>query len=82
MNVKEVKPPDMKSHPAIQPQTQQAVQSHPCNVQELSDGSLQITFPVDDPQIIRRLKSRAGTMPLSRYMWENILKRAVVDHVL
>lgn len=50
-----------------------------CTVKEVGEG-LEVTFLVD-PDIAKRIKSRAGTMPLYRYMWENVLNRAVTDHV-
>ena len=51
-----------------------------CEVVDQPDGSVIITLRVD-AQPMKRHRSRAGTMDLSRYMWENILKRAVIDSV-
>jgi hypothetical protein len=49
-----------------------------CQVVENSDGSLEIMYKVEE-HIARRLRSRAHTMPLTRYVEENILKRAFYD---
>jgi hypothetical protein len=57
-----------------------AVKAPLCTVAENADGTLTITVGVDEA-ITKRLKLRAQTMPLERYIWENILKRAFVDHV-
>lgn len=54
--------------------------AEPCQVSDNSDGSLSVSFRVDE-FAAKRLKLRANGMPLSRYMWENILKGVVDGHV-
>lgn len=44
------------------------------------DGRITVTFLVDVTEASRIVRRAAG-MDLSRYMWENILNRAVQDHV-
>jgi hypothetical protein len=51
-----------------------------CAVSQHPDGSLLIEFVIA-PSEAKRIKSRAGVMELSRYIYENILFRAVSDHV-
>jgi hypothetical protein len=52
-----------------------------CEVADQPDGSVIITLRINDPTAMRRHRSRAGVMDLGKYLWENILKRAVVDSV-
>jgi hypothetical protein len=69
--IKEVEPPTLPTP---------AVPAHyPCSVTEKPEG-LSVTFTIE-PSLIKRYKTRAGNMPLERYIWENLLARAVVDHV-
>lgn len=51
-----------------------------CEVSDLPDGSVIITLHVES-HIMKRHRLRAGTMQIERYMWENILNRALVDSV-
>ena len=51
-----------------------------CEAVDLPDGSVIITVHVD-PQVIKRHRLRAGGMDINRYMWENVLHRALVDSV-
>ncbi len=44
------------------------------------DGGIQVSFLIE-PDVAKRLIRRAGGMQLERYLWENVLYRAVVDHV-
>jgi len=44
------------------------------------DGGIQVHFLIE-PADAARLMRRAQTMPLSRYIWENIVRRAVQDHI-
>lgn len=60
--------------------TVQSVETGPCEVVDRPDGGLSVTVQVDST-IAQRLRLRAQTMPLDRYLWENILKRAIADHV-
>lgn len=52
----------------------------PCFVRDQPGGGLSVTFQVD-AQTTARLKARAQSMDLSRYIYENILKPAVSTHV-
>lgn len=51
-----------------------------CVVETLPDQSVIITLRVD-AATMKRHKSRANGMDLSKYMWDNILHRALVDSV-
>ena len=51
-----------------------------CKVEKLKDGGFGVTFYVD-PDAAIRLTRRAGTQPVSKYMFENILYRAVLAEV-
>ena len=53
---------------------------NPCEVSDLPDGSVIITLRVD-AHIIKRHRLRANGMEIGRYLWENILHRAMVDSV-
>ena len=54
---------------------------HPnCEVVSLPDESVIITLQMD-AVTMNRHRRRAGTMDLSRYLWENVLHRALVDSV-
>jgi hypothetical protein len=50
-----------------------------CTTEDVHDG-LKVTFLID-PLQAKRLKMRAGTRPLYKYLWENILQRAVDSEV-
>lgn len=62
------------------PKTSGPTPAQNCRVELQPDGKLVVSFLVDE-LATRRLRSRAGAMDLATYLWENILKRAVVDHV-
>lgn len=52
-----------------------------CSVSESNpDGSVHVTFlmPAD---VTRRMRLRAGKVPLEVYLWENVLHAAVEAHV-
>lgn len=51
-----------------------------CRVVEQPDGGLQVSFLIEEP-ISGRIRRRANGMPLERWLWENILNRAVTDAV-
>jgi hypothetical protein len=51
-----------------------------CYVEDNEDGGLLVQFYVG-PIEAKRLKSRAQQMDMARYIYENILFRAVNDHV-
>jgi len=51
-----------------------------CRVVDQPDGGMQVSFLVE-PDVAKRIRSRAGTMSIERYIWESILHRAVVDSV-
>ena len=51
-----------------------------CEVVEMPDGTGIATVLID-AQVMARHKRRAGTMDLSRYLWDNVFHRALVDSV-
>ena len=73
--------PAIQSKPSISPPPVRDSTLVPrCKVEELSDGSIVVSLLIDSP-VVKRLKLRAGPMPLHRYIYEQVLNRAVVDHV-
>jgi hypothetical protein len=44
------------------------------------DGSCHVTFLMD-ANMTRRYKSRAQSVPLERYIWDNVLRAALESHV-
>lgn len=52
----------------------------PCVVRNQPSGGLSVTFQIDVPTAAR-LKSRAQTQDLARYIYENVIKPAVSTHV-
>jgi hypothetical protein len=52
----------------------------PCKVTEHPDGSMDVVLYVP-PDQARRLKSRAHLVQLNQYLWDNIYRRAVENHV-
>ncbi len=52
----------------------------PCSVVD-TGTVLAVSFFLDDPILIRRLKSRAGTMAMEDYLWQTIIKRAIYNEV-
>ena len=69
-----------KDHPSStvdQVETSSKVLPQPkCTVYLCPDGTLRVDFLVEIGAA-KRLLSRAGVMPLDKYIWENILKRAI-----
>jgi hypothetical protein len=51
-----------------------------CKVLMLPNGGMQVSVLVD-PDITKRYMTRANGMPLYRYLYEQVLQRAIVDHV-
>lgn len=51
-----------------------------CLVSMQPDGKLAVSFLIESTEANRIIR-RAGNMDISRYMWENILHRAISDHV-
>lgn len=51
-----------------------------CKVEKARDGGFAVTFYVD-PDAAIRLTRRAGVQPVAKYMFENILYRAVLSEV-
>ena len=51
-----------------------------CRTVEQPDGGIQVSFLIE-PTYAYRIRLRANGMSLERYLWENILKRAIVDSV-
>jgi len=62
---------------AIDPDT---ATSNGCMTHERPDGSIVVVFVIDS-LTAKRYHSRRGVMDLGRYLWENVIKRAVVDSV-
>lgn len=52
----------------------------PCEVVSWKDGSADVTIHIE-PEIVRRIKTRAQSQDLAEYIWQNILKRAIETHV-
>ncbi len=46
----------------------------------LTGKEAEVTFRVE-AGVLRRIRSRADKQDLAEYFWQNILKRAVLDHV-
>jgi hypothetical protein len=54
-------------------------QSNPpmyCLVKDQPDGGMQVTFLIE-PESASRIRKRAYTMPLDRFIWEQMLKQAI-----
>lgn len=51
-----------------------------CRATLQPDGGISVDLLIE-PMIAKRIISRAGGMDVSRYLWENILNRAITDHV-
>ena len=51
-----------------------------CLAQDQPDGGIQVHFLIDST-VARKLRTRAGRMPMAKYLWENILHRSIQDHV-
>jgi len=64
----------------LQPTSQPAQSGVPCIVHECPDGTLDVQFQIDKVTA-ERIKRRSYSMSLDRYVWENIIKRAVIGHV-
>jgi hypothetical protein len=64
----------------VQPVVNLLSTERPCVVGSRTDGGLGVLFLID-PQTAHRIRMRAGTMTLDRYLWENILKQAAQSHV-
>ncbi len=73
--------PSTYTSPAITPSQQPPPQpSYKCRVTEQPDGGMQVLFLID-PDIAKRMRLRANNMALDKYLWENVLYRALIDHV-
>lgn len=51
-----------------------------CRVDLQPDGGIQVHFLIE-PDIAKRLLTRANGMSLEKWLWENVLYRSVVDAV-
>ena len=80
MQAKRVYPPTNDNDKPDIPVSAPLALIQPCIATEYPDGSLNVQVHVE-LDIAKRLKSRAGSMDLSRYIWENVLKRALWDSV-
>ncbi len=69
--------PKMTNSPVVDTQPEPPViESKPCSVYEKADHSLSVTFTIE-PVAAKRLYMKASGMPIDRFLYENILKRAV-----
>ena len=70
--VPSTKPPGSSSTPSV------VAAPYPCAVEEAENGALKVTFEIE-PATAARLKKRAESLNRSnaRYLWEEILRRAV-----
>jgi hypothetical protein len=78
MTVKKLYPPTAPAAPAPAPSPYQSTPV--CEVVELPDGTGVATVLID-ANVLARHKRRAGPMDISKYLWENVLHRALVDSV-
>ncbi len=69
-----------KVYPPPAPPTTATPPPPVCEVVAQPDGSVIITLCVES-QVMKRHRLRAGSMDINRYMWENVLHRALVDSV-
>lgn len=51
-----------------------------CVVSLYGNNTAKVSIDVES-EVMRRIRSRAGTQNLADYVWDNILKRALYDHV-
>jgi len=70
-----------QTKPAISPDKLGQPGYTKCEVSYLDNGTASVTFLIEDPSVVKRLEQRAGSIDLGRYLFENVLYRAVVDHV-
>lgn len=61
----------IKANQPVQPPVQS-----PCFVKDQPSGGLSVTFQIDKITA-DRIKRKAGTMDISRFIYENIIKGAV-----
>jgi hypothetical protein len=78
MTAKKVYPPTAPTAPV--PVSSPYQTTPVCEVVEMPDGTGVATVLID-AQVLARHKRRAGPMDLSRYLWESVLHRALVDSV-
>ena len=51
-----------------------------CAVENFPNGEMVVRMRLDR-ETSARLRSRAQTMPMGEYLWENLLKQAISTHV-
>jgi len=51
-----------------------------CNFSPNADGSAFAQVYIE-PDVVRRLRSRAGSQDMAKYLWENIFYKALIGHV-
>lgn len=74
-------PPVLAPKPKVDPsQTPQTSAPPKCMASLQPDGAIKVAFLIE-PDVASRIRRRSGSMDLSKYLWENILNRAVTDHV-
>lgn len=52
----------------------------PCRAEIQPDGALKVELLIE-PLAAARYRTRAGRMDIGRYLWDNVLHRAIVDAV-
>lgn len=52
----------------------------PCRAEIQPDGALRVELLIE-PLTAARYRTRAGRMDIGRYLWDNVLHRAIVDAV-
>lgn len=52
----------------------------PCRAEIQPDGALKVELLIE-PLAAARYRTRAGKMDIGRYLWDNVLHRAIVDAV-
>lgn len=86
MKVKETEPPKIKlvdtsscPAPALEP-FPIGPGFVPCRAEIQPDGALRVELLIE-PLTAARYRTRAGRMDIGRYLWDNVLHRAIVDAV-
>lgn len=71
------------SRPQPYPPPNKPSRSNPCVVNAIApgDSGLHVTFLLNDPQVIKRLQSRAGRKDLGQFLWDELLHKQIVDLV-
>lgn len=71
--------PKQTAAATVKPSIELPDQQEICRV-EVIGGKVYCVFEIA-PELMPRLKSRSGPIDLARYLWENILYRAIIGHI-